>query len=270
MRVPAVLAGVVVLSLAAAGLVSAQGPPPTVTVTAAGNTLTVSPGGPLAAGQTRFQFTKTGDAEPEITIAALRAGVTVEAFTAALRANPDDAIELAYLDGGASLAGDRESAVATFALRASTTYVALNIEGENPQGWEVVPFTVGAQANGAAPPSADADVRMVDLRFRGDATLPRNGTIRFRNQGWAPHFALAAPVRRGATSADVGRALRAGNDRAVGRVLDFRNVIEPQSLITRGADVRNEVRFPRAGRYALICFFENHAQQGMYRVVRVR
>ena len=53
-------------------------------------------------------------------------------------------------------------------------------------------------------------------------------------------------------------------------MLDFQNAGSLQSLVTRGSDVVNEVRFPRRGRYALICFFEGHAEQGMYRVVRVR
>jgi hypothetical protein len=252
--------------------VSAQGPPPTVTVTAAGTTLTVSPGGPLAAGQTRFEFVRSGEGEPEISIGALRPGVTVEQFTAALRTDRSgsSAIEMVHIVGGAGLNEGVQRHVATFALTANTTYVAINIEGENPQGWEVVSFATGGASGGAAAPQADATVNMIDNRFTGARTLPRNGTIRFRNRGWAPHFALAARVRAGASTAAVGRALRGGNERALGRVLDFRSVIEPQTLITRGADVVNEVRFPRAGRYALICFFEGHAQQGMYRVVRVR
>ncbi|MEA2180449.1 MAG: hypothetical protein QOG77_3746 [Solirubrobacteraceae bacterium] len=272
MRIAGILTAVLVLSLAVAGMVSAQGPPPTVTVTTNGTTLTVTPGGTLAPGQTRFEFVRAGGGQPELFVAALRAGVTIDQFTAALRADPEGgkALELAYLDGGASLDAALPRRFATFALRANTTYVAMNIEGENPSGWEFTTFTVGGTPNGAAAPSADATVNFVDLRFTGDRTLPRNGTIRFRNRGWAPHFALAAPVRAGVSSSQVGRALRSGSDRTMGRALDFQRVIEPQALITRGADVVNEVRFPRAGRYALICFFEGHAAQGMYRVVRVR
>jgi hypothetical protein len=32
----------------------------------------------------------------------------------------------------------------------------------------------------------------------------------------------------------------------------------------------NEVRFPRRGRYVMVCFFEGHNSQGMYKFVRVR
>jgi hypothetical protein len=269
MRFIAVLAGVLVLCLGGAALVSAQGTPPTVTVTAGGTTLTVTPAGPLDAGPTRVEFVRTSG-EPSLSIAALRPGITVEAFTAAIRRSDEEALEMVYLDAGADLNADQTRSVSTVSLRPGLTYVALNTEGRSRAGYEVTPFTVGTTANGATSPRADASVRIVDLRFTGDRTLPRNGTIRFRNQGWAPHFAIAAPLRRGATSAAIGSALRGGSERALGRLLDFQNIRQPQALITRGADSVNEVRFARAGRYALICFFENHAQQGMYRVVNVR
>ena len=64
----------------------------------------------------------------------------------------------------------------------------MNTEGENRAAFEVTPFTVGPTPNGATAPRADATVTMVDLRFTGASTLPRNGSIRFRNNGWAPHF----------------------------------------------------------------------------------
>jgi hypothetical protein len=46
--------------------------------------------------------------------------------------------------------------------------------------------------------------------------------------------------------------------------------LEVQSLITRGAVNYNDVRFPRRERYVMVCFFEGHSTQGMFRFVRVR
>jgi len=270
MRVGAVLVACLAACLVAAGIVSAQGTPPVVTVTTSQTAATLQPPGPLAPGQTRFDIVRSGRGDREVIIGYLRAGVTLEQFTAALRANPDSAIELSHLEGGTSLTAREERRSVTIDLQPNAQYVALNIAAENPRDWGVTPFTTTGQPNGAPRPSADATIRMADLRFTGDRVLPRNGNVRVRNQGWAPHFALAAPLRRGATSARLGRALRSGNDRALGRVLDFRQTLEVQSLITRGADTVAQVRFPRAGRYALICFFEGHAEQGMYRIVRVR
>jgi hypothetical protein len=269
MRLAGILTAVVVFCLAVAGIVSAQGTTPTLTVTAGGSTLTVTPAGPLAAGPTRIEFVRASG-KPSLSIAALRPGVTVEAFTAALRTSDDRALEMIYLDAGADLDATATRSVSTVSLRPGLTYVAVNTEGENRAGYEITPFAVGATPSGATAPSADATLNMVDLRFTGSRTLPLNGTIRVRNQGWAPHLALSAPLRAGATSAAIARALRGNSRRALGRLLDFENTGSVQSLVTRGSDVVNEVRFPRAGRYALICFFATHAQQGMYRVVRVR
>ena len=270
MRVAGLIAAVVGLCLVGVGVGAAQAPPPTVTVTVSSSSLAVGATGPLAAGPTRFQIVKSGEGAPEVAIAALRAGVTVDAFSTALRSNPDAAIEMVHLDGGASLSPADTQRAVTITLRPSSTYVAANIEGENPADWEVVSFTTSGQANGASAPQADARVGIFDLRFRGSKRLPKNGVVRFENRGWAPHFALAAPLRRTAKQRAVARALRRNAQKPLERMLDFANSIEAQSLITRGAVSYNELRFPKRGRYVLVCFFEGHNTQGMYRFVRVR
>jgi hypothetical protein len=270
MRVAAVVLAAVGIALAVAVAVPAQEPTPTVPITASETTLDVGVTGPLAAGPTRFEVTQEGGDELEITIGALRPGVTLEEFTATLRSDPDNAIELAHLDGGVALTAGQERRAVTFRLRPNTTYVVVNLAGENPADWEIVDFRVSGQANGASVPEADARVRMVDLRFRGARTLPRRGIVRFENDGWAPHFAVAAPLRRGARKEQVATALRLNRERRLGQLVNFRATTEPQSLITRDAINFNEVRFPGRGRYLMVCFFDNHHQQGMYRFVRVR
>jgi hypothetical protein len=271
MRIAVIVAAVAALALGAARAGLAQQPVPTVTVTASETTLTVGATGPLAAGPTRFEIVKAGGKELEINIAALRPGVTSAQVTAALQGgDPESAIELVHLDGGAGLsAGDQRRAV-TLSLRPNSTYLVVNTSGEQPRDWETAEFTVGGQSNGATAPRADASVRIVDLRFRGAKRLPRRGVVRFENAGWAPHFAIAAPLRRGARTRAVGRALRRNAERRLGRLVDFASAIEPQTLITRGAVNYNEIRFPRRGRYVMACFFEGHQRQGMYRFIRVR
>jgi hypothetical protein len=270
MRVAVSIAAVVGLCLVVAGVGAAQGPPPTVTVMVTESSLTVGATGALASGPTRFDVVSSDEKAAEVAIGALRPGVTVDAFTAALRSNPDEAIELAHLDGGASLAEGQASRAVTMSLRASSTYVAINLAGENPADWEVVPFTTSDQANGASAPQADARVNIFDLRFRGAKRLPRNGVVRFENKGWAPHFALAAPLRRNARQRAVARALLRNRQQPLERMLDFSRSVEAQSLITRDAVNYNELRFPKRGRYVLVCFFEGHNTQGMFRFVRVR
>ena len=76
--------------------------------------------------------------------------------------------------------------------------------------------------------------------------------------------------RRARGRGAVGRAIVANRERALGRLLDFRNAVELTNILTRGASADNEVTFAKRGRYVLVCFFENHNAQGMYRFVRVR
>jgi hypothetical protein len=271
MRIAVIVAAVAAVALGAAGAGLAQQPPPTIAVTASETTLTVGVTSPLAAGPTRFEIVKTGSEELEISIASLRPGVTRAQFAAVLQGgDPEAAIELVHVDGGASLAAEDQRGAVTLSLRPNTTYLVLNSSGEQPRDWEIAEFTVGAQSNGATAPRADASVRIIDLRFRGASTLPQRGVVRFENAGWAPHFAVAAPLRRGARTRAVGRALRRNDERRLGRLVDFTSTIQPQSLITRGAVNYNEVRFPRRGRYVMVCFFEDHNAQGMYRFIHVR
>jgi hypothetical protein len=266
MRVAVFIVAVLGLSIVAAGVGAAQAPP-AITVTVTESTLTVGTTGPVPAGPTRFEFVNSGAGAPELAIGALRPGVTLAAFTAALQGDSDAAIEMVHIDGGASFSPGQDRRVVTMNLRPSSTYVAVNIAGDNPV---ITSFSTSDQANGASEPSADAGVRMIDLRFLGANRLPRDGVVRFENSGWAPHFALAAPLRGNAKQRAVARALRGNRQRQLARLLDFERSLEIQSLVTRGAVNYNEIRFPRRGRYVMICFFEGHSAQGMFKFVRVR
>jgi hypothetical protein len=46
--------------------------------------------------------------------------------------------------------------------------------------------------------------------------------------------------------------------------------IDVQGLISQGSTNDNQVRFPRRGRYGMVCFFSEHNRLGMYRIYRVR
>jgi hypothetical protein len=208
--------------------------------------------------------------ELEIAIAALRTGVTVDQFTAALRQNAEASIELIHLDGGASLSAADERRAVTMSLRANTTYVVANITGERPADWEIASFTVSGQANGASAPRADVTVRIADLRFSGASTLPRRGIVRFQNTGLGAALRIRDPAAARCKQ-PCGRGRPARQQRTPPRATRGLRVRHRASIAdTRGADNYNEVRFPRRGRYAMVCFFEGHNTQGMYRFVRVR
>ena len=264
-----VLAGTAVLG-AAVGVSAAQAPVPTVAISASATTLTASPT-PVAPGATRFVITSTEQkAEMGVVIATPKPGRTVDEVLAAVRANPDTSFDVVDLVASVTVAPGAERAV-TIDIKPDTSYLLVNDAGqEDPSKWVVTSLATGGPPTGATAPEPDAEILMRDLRFRGDRTLPRNGTVRVRNVGWAPHFALAAPLKRGARPRAVARALRSNRQRALGALLNFRNTFEVSSVLTRGASADYEVSFAKRGRYVLVCFVEGHNTQGMYRFVRVR
>jgi hypothetical protein len=237
-------------------LAAAQTSVPTVAVSAANGNITLEPSGPIGAGPTRFTFSGEG----ELTLATLRAGVTVDDLRRTLSRNEEDALRQVFLE--AAVAQGRP---VTVRLRPNTTYVAAVIAGRSQA---ITTFTTGGPT-GVRTPTPDARIGMVDYGFRGRKTLPRDGRIRVENRGTTFHFALAFPLRRDVGARRVRRALRSGNDRAIGRVVGGEPV-EVQGLISQGSTNDNEVRFARRGRYAMVCFFGEHNRLGMYRIYRVR
>ena len=270
MRVLSAAFSLAVVLCVAAAIAVAQGAPATVTVSGTAKTIT-GPAAPVAPGATRFMFTST-DARTEFSVflAALEPGRTVDEVTAALHANPERALEMARVVASATLAPGGRRAI-TVDIKPNTTYLLVNDGGsENPAAIVTSRLSTGGAATGAVAPAPDAAIRMRDLKFGGDRTLPRRGTIRVSNTGWAPHFAVAIPLRKGAKRAAVGRALRRSSDRALNRLLNFRKGSEVTSLLSRGASADEEISFRKGGRHVLVCFFEGHHTQGMYRFVTVR
>jgi hypothetical protein len=273
----ATLAGVIALAAVAAVAV-AQTPVPTVAVTASPTSISAQTTGALPAGPTAFQVTRQrARAGLSVYFGLLNAGVSVEQLQRALRRDDrtggSSALGLVSLQASVSLSGAETRRDVTFNLKPGLTYVLVSepeTQDGPPPSRGVSTFTTSAAPNGAAAPRPDARVRMVDLRFRGDNVLPRRGTVRVENFGGVPHFAIAFPLRSRVTSAQFGRALRANSERALGRLLSG-SPSTLQNLISGGGTANDQqVRFPRAGRYGLVCFFNEHHRLGMYRVVRVR
>ena len=248
--------GAILLLGIPAALAGAQTSVPTVAVTATGGNVTLEPSGPIAGGPTRFTYSGRG----ELSLATLRAGVTVDQLRRTLARSEVAALGQVFLE-----AAVLPSEAVTVDLRPNTTYVAAATAGRSPA---VTTFTTGGPS-GARAPRPDARIRMVDYAFRGPNTLPRNGSIRVDNDGTTLHFAIAFPLRPGVSGRQIGRAFRGTNERALERVVAGPPV-DVQGLISQGSTNDNEVRFPRRGRYGMVCFFSEHNRLGMYRVYRVR
>lgn len=260
-----------------AAIAGAQQPAPTVAVTASPTSLTVAPG-PVAAGPTRFEVTRQGNKDISVYFLLLLQGTSVEDFQRAIaqddRTGGEAALGLVSIQGSVSIAAAEASRGFTFTLKPNVQYVVLSeadeeSSGNQPRQRGMTTFTTGA-ASGATAPSPAATVRMRGLRFRGAATLPRRGIVRFRNEDGVPHFALAFPLRPGVSAARFGRVVRSDNERAFGRI-SAGAPVGLQNIISGGNTANDQdVRFSRAGRYGLVCFFGEHHRLGMYRVVRVR
>jgi hypothetical protein len=254
---------------AGAAVALAQAPVPTVEVTATTTSVTVSAA--VAPGATRFAFVSGEQrAEQGVYLAAAKRGYTAEEAVAAVKANPDDSFEVVDIVASVGLVPGGRRALTT-EIEAGRTYMLVNDAGkENPNEWVFTPLAVEGAPTGATAPAPDARIGLRDNRFLGSGTLPRRGTIRVSNVGWAPHIAVAFPLRRGARPAAVGTALRRNRERAFGRLVDFANTVEVSNVLTRNSVTDQEIRFSKGGRYVLVCFVENHQRQGMYRFVRVR
>ena len=261
-----------------AAVATAQAPVPVVAVTASPTSVSAQVAGPMAAGPTTLQVNRAAARRGlSVYIATLNAGVSLADLQAAFRRDDrtpggGSSLGLATVHASVTFNGPETRRNVTFTLKPGLTYVMVSEPDaeDAPPTRGIGTFTTSTQANGATAPRPDATVRMEDLRFRGSSTLPRRGTVRVRNFGAGPHIAIAFPLRRGVTTARVGRALRSNSDAALGRIVGG----EPSSLqtvISGGGNFDDQqVRFARAGRYALVCFFNEHHRLGMYRVVNVR
>lgn len=269
--------GVVVALCAVAALALAQQSAPTVAVTASPTAVAVQAPGPVPAGPTRFEISRQGGQGVSVYLLLLNAGVSQQEFEAALRRDDqrggESAIGLASIQGSASIAPSERQRAVTFTLKPGQTYLVLSEGDEDtsdgPRQRGITTLTTSGESNGATAAAPDATVRMVGLRFRGDRSVPRRGVVRVENADGVPHFALAFPLRRGATAKQFGRALQSNSNRAFGRVASGAPY-SLQNVISGGNTANdNEVRFPKAGRYGLVCFFGEHQRLGMYRIVNV-
>ena len=267
----------VVLGGAGAGLARAQSPAPTVTVQASTAAVTLDATGPLAAGPTRFNFVRpAANTTLDVFIFVIVPGVSIDQVTQTLRAEDnkdrDSSLGLVSIQASATLnPGDTDQAV-TFNVKPGLTYY-IDVEQEKDKG--VLPraigsFTSSGAANGASAPAARATIRFQGLRFKGSATLPKNGVVRFENRDGVAHFALAFPLRTGVTTKKIGNAIESGSERAFGKL--FAGPPAMVQHVLSGGDTADyqEVSFAKKGKYALMCFIEGHDRLGMYRIVTVK
>ena len=260
----------------AAGLATAQQPVPTVTVNASPTAATVNAAGPIAAGPTRMNFVRPAGNKKALNayVVLLVPGVSVQQLQATLaredRTDGESSLGLVSIQASATLgAGEAQRAV-TFTIKPGLSYVVIVEQDTNngPTPRSLTTFTSSGAANGATAQAPAATYRMQGLRFRGPSTLKQTSTVRFENHDGVSHFALAFPLRAGTTTAQLAKGVR--SERAFGRIAAGAPYVA-QSILS-GGDTRNdqELRFPKKGRYGLVCFIDGHERLGMYKVVTIR
>jgi hypothetical protein len=281
------LALVAVLTLGAvtAGVVPAQeeqaATTPALEIELAPNRVTIGgPGGVVAAGPTRLEFRNTSRRAPAgASLVALKEGTTLAEFRRVLpRANrgPGPLKAVATFEAGGQVApGGRY--VTTVALKADTTYVIANSAGDDATKFPLRTFTTGQTPGSGTRPEPDATVELYDFAFGMPSVVPRNGTIRFENQGERLHIAVAVPVRRGASRVAAVRAFLTNNERNINRLTDARRSTEALGVVSGETTNDVEVRFPRAGDWLFVCFIgdgergnPSHNTLGMVKAFRVR
>jgi hypothetical protein len=277
MRARVAVVGTIVVLGVGAGLAFAQQPVPTVVVNATPAAVSVGAPGPIPAGPTRFDFVRpSGTKDLSVYVALLVPGVSLEQLQQAIarddRTHGDSALGLVSIQASASLSGRETHRAVTFNVKPGLTYAVLaeqDTSNGGPPPRAFTTFTSSGDANGATAPAPAATIRMQGLRFKGAAVLPRNGVVRVRNEDGVAHFAVAVPLRKGTTTAQLGRALR-GNPRAFGRIVAG-TPYTVQNVISGGETSNDqEVHFAKPGRYGLVCFIYEHHRLGMYRVVSVK
>jgi hypothetical protein len=258
-------------SLAASAQASAL---PTVTVTVSNSSISVA--GALQSGAVDVVMNAAaGSKEPSPTFVLLKPGVTVAELDAYLKSSvvtKDPNSSSKY----GSIAFDAEASIGKPA-EAQTylqpgTYVALNGSGENSAKWPTTSFTVSAAASPVSLPAPAATEQSIDFGFRGPSTLHDGQLVRFENAGYLVHMDLAFPVKNVASAKKVIKALKAGQEKGIEKLI----VGAPVNFagpLSNGA-YQQEAISAKPGVYVQVCFMTTqdgraHTMLGMERIIKI-
>ena len=151
-------------------------------------------------------------------------------------------------------------------------YIAFDIFGKaNASKWATL--TVSGLDTGLTMPSGSTVKAVRDAKWaKKPASIPRKGTLTFKNRSTANHFVFMVKMNKGATLADVEKYLMTEKGKSP---VDFRHFTD-SGVISPGHDVAFDYKLP-AGTYAMLCFWPDasmggmpHAAMGMVRTIKLR
>jgi hypothetical protein len=171
--------------------------------------------------------------------------------------------------GGVSVTAPRSTSRSLQALPAGRYYVAGTLDDPG----RVAEFTVTAPDGAPQPPRAPARIQAIDYSFRTSGLRAGRNSIDFDNTGAAPHHAFLAPMRTGATLAEVKRFFNTTSSTGPPPVDAERT---RETVVLEGGERQVTELDLDAGRYALICIVRGreggprHIELGMINEVTVR
>ncbi len=218
----------------------------------------------VRAGLVEIRFTNAAKRPHKAQLWRVEGGHTVREATRARRPLPGWLTSA----GGVGLTPAGGTGTATQHLRPGLYYVA----GAGNERADVAPIRVTGAAAPVALPSTNARIVTVDYGFRVSGLMNGRNRVTFRNAGREPHHAFFAPMRRGASLADVRRFLT-GRSSGPAPVM-YEGGAETVVFDREGRQV-TELEL-RSGRYALLCFVSDrgggppHTRKGMVAELEVR
>jgi hypothetical protein len=268
---------------AAGGLATAAGSArtanlPTIRIAMDGHSIDV--GGTLQSGAVDVVSTTTDERAANPVLVRLNSGVTAEQLLAFL-ATPA-AKDPNNIRPYGSIVFDATAFRGTSDIQTRlrpANYVALDIEGNGPDGPPHMTFTITRAAHPATLPGPDATVGAIDFAFRGDRKFHRDDLVRFKNRGNVVHMVAALQARNARSAKRIVRALRAGKDRRARRlgVGVGTNFMLPTSTGAVQQMKPAQQMKPVGGKpgiWVLACFMttqdgRDHTQLGMERIVHI-
>ncbi|GAB3034997.1 hypothetical protein GCM10011376_19570 [Nocardioides flavus (ex Wang et al. 2016)] len=152
------------------------------------------------------------------------------------------------------------------------SYIALDTRGRtNASKWFT--FTaVGTDTGGAMPDGAVLKAVQSAKWSKKPASIPRKGTMTFKNHSDQNHFVILVRMRKGASLQDLKEFLMTEEGKPP---VDFSTSLE-SAVISGGESVAMDYRLPK-GTYAMLCFWPDasmggmpHAMMGMMRTIRLK
>jgi hypothetical protein len=152
------------------------------------------------------------------------------------------------------------------------SYVALNVEGENPKNPPHTAFTVTASPAPAAMPAAAATLKTIEFGFKGPSTIKVGEVVRFENEGFLVHMDIGFPMKSKKAAMKGLADFKTGKEKAIFKLVAG-EPIQFFGPLSNGA-FQQETITAKPGWYLEACFMDTqdgrqHTALGMERMLHI-